>query len=250
MADTDHSPAARAAQAAAAGIDLAAERAVTADRLNWLRAGVLGANDGIVSTAALILGVAGASLTFDALFTAGVAALVSGALSMAAGEYVSVSAQRDTEKAAVVSERTMLAKFPEAELEELVALLRERGLSAEIARAAARELTQHNALAAHADIELGIELGKYTDPLHAALASALSFAIGALVPLAVVLLSPLTMAVPVTVLAVLIALTVTGVIAAQVGGAPWAPSIRRNVIGGGFAMAVTYGIGRLVGAYL
>ncbi len=250
MGSTDRPSPTPAAQAAAAGIDLAAERAVTSDRLNRLRAGVLGANDGIVSTAALILGVAGASLSHDALLTAGVAGLVSGALSMAVGEYVSVSAQRDSEKAAVLTERTTLAEFPEAELEELITLLQARGLRAETARAAARELTHHDALAAHANIELGIELGRYTDPLHAALASALSFALGALVPLAVVLLSPLAVAVPVTVAAILVALTATGIIAAHVGGAPLLPAIVRNVVGGGLAMAITYGIGRLVGTQL
>ncbi|MCC7039046.1 MAG: VIT family protein [Burkholderiales bacterium] len=247
---TDRAQATPAARAEAAGIDLTAERAVVSDRLNWLRAGVLGANDGIVSTAALILGVAGASLSFDALLTAGVAGLAAGALSMAAGEYVSVSAQRDTEKAAVHSERTTLSEFPEAELAELTALLQARGLSAETARDAARELTHHNALAAHAHMELGIELGKYSDPLHAAMASALAFAIGALVPLIAALFSPLDMAVPMTVGAVFVALTVTGSLAAYLGGAPRVPAIVRNVIGGGLAMAVTYGIGLLVGTQL
>ena len=232
------------------GIELSAERAVTSDRLNWLRAGVLGANDGIVSIAGLMMGVAGASATFQTLLLTGVAGLVSGALSMAVGEYVSVSAQRDTEKAAVRSERAMLARVPEAELAELTRLLRAKGLSEGTAREAADELTRHNALAAHADIELGIKLGKYTNPLHAALASALSFALGALVPFLTVLLASSRVAVPATVVAVLVALTVTGAFAARLGGAPRMPAIVRNVAGGVLAMGITYFIGRLVGTSL
>ena len=239
-----------AASSQAHGIDLAAERAVTSDRLNWLRASVLGANDGIVSTAGLILGVAGASPNFNALLTAGVAGLVAGALSMAAGEYVSVSAQRDSERAAVRSERAALRHLPEEELAELTALLQAKGLSAATAHTAARELTAHNALAAHADIELGLTLGRYTSPLHAALASALSFAIGALVPLLAVLLVPLAVAVPVTVAAVVVSLVITGSASARLGGAPPWPAVVRNVTGGSLAMAVTYAIGRLVGTQL
>ena len=255
--DPDHAATARAkaaervsAASAAHGIDLAAERAVTSDRLNWLRAGVLGANDGIVSTAGLMLGVAGASPNFNALVTAGVAGLVAGALSMAAGEYVSVSAQRDSERAAVRSERAALHHLPEEELAELTALLQGKGLSAATAHAAARELTAHNALAAHADIELGLTLGRYTSPMHAAVASALSFAIGSLVPLLAVLLAPLAIAVPVTVVAVVACLVLTGSASARLGGARAGPAVARNVAGGIVAKAVTYGIGRLVGAQL
>lgn len=232
------------------GVDLAAERAVMSDRLNWLRAGVLGANDGIVSTAGLMMGIAGASATFDTLLMAGIAGLVSGSLSMAAGEYVSVSAQRDTERAAVRSERITLDRIPEAELAELTALLRQKGLSEDTARQAAAELTQHNALAAHADIELGIVLGKYTNPLHAALASALAFALGALVPLLAALLSAPQVVVAATVAAVLVALTATGAAAAHLGGAPWPRAILRNVAGGLLAMGITYFIGHLVGMQL
>ena len=251
MAAAERPPAPPAAhRAAAVGVDLAAEHALTSRRLNWLRAGVLGANDGIVSTAGLIVGVAGASLTHDALLTAGVAGLVAGALSMAAGEYVSVSAQRDTERAAVHSERTMLAAYPEAELEELTVMLQARGLSAETARDAARELTHHDALAAHADLELGIELGRYTDPWHAAFASALAFALGALVPLIAALVAPLAIAVPITVLAVLAALTATGFAGALLGGAPRLRAILRNLAGGVVAMGITYGIGVVVGTQL
>ena len=169
---------------------------------------------------------------------------------MAAGEYVSVSAQRDTERAAVRSERAALARQPAAELDELTALLQAKGLTAETARAAAKELTGQDALAAHADIELGLKLGEYTSPLHAAVASAVAFSIGALVPLTAVLLAPLAMAVPVTVAAVVVALIVTGSVSAHLGGAPRWPAVVRNVTGGVLAMGVTYGIGRLVGTQL
>lgn len=220
------------------------------DRLNWLRAAVLGANDGVVSTAGLVLGVAGASNSFGALLTAGIAALVSGALSMAAGEYVSVSTQRDTEKAAVRLEKQELQALPEVELRELAGLLRQKGMSAETALQAAREMTAHDALTAHAEIELGIKPGAYTNPWQAAGASAVSFAVGALVPLLSVLLAPRNWIVPVTVVAVVVALLVTGVCSARLGGAPRLRAAVRNVLGGLLAMGVTYGIGKLVGAQL
>ncbi|MBS0318940.1 MAG: VIT family protein [Proteobacteria bacterium] len=231
-------------------IDLAAERAVTSDRLNWLRAGVLGANDGIVSTAGLILGVAGASADPRTWLTAGIAGLAAGALSMAAGEYVSVSTQRDTERAAVRSERASLTRKPRAELEELVQLLEAKGLSAQTARDAATELTHHDALAAHADIELGLKLGQYTNPLHAAAASALAFSLGALVPLLAIVLAPGDHAVAVTIVAVVVALVVTGHASARLGGAPRIRAVARNVVGGLLAMGITWGIGRLVGRSL
>ena len=219
-------------------------------RLNWLRAGVLGANDGIVSTAGLILGVAGASPTHAALLTAGVAGLVAGALSMAAGEYVSVSTQRDTEEAAVELERTELAAIPGQELEELARLLEKKGLSRETAREAAQEMTRFDALGAHAEIELGIKPNDYTNPWQAAFASALSFALGALVPLLAVLLSPLGSAVTITVIAVVVALSITGLASARLGGARLVPATLRNVGGGLLAMIVTYWVGRLVGTQL
>ena len=219
-------------------------------RLNWLRAAVLGANDGIVSTAGLVLGVAGATTSFSALMTAGIAGLVSGALSMAAGEYVSVSTQRDTEKAAVALEKEELAELPDVELRELTALLQQKGMSHATALQAARELTAHDALAAHSEIELGIEPGHYTNPWSAAIASALSFSVGALVPLLALVLSPRAVIVPVTVVAVIIALIVTGVSSARLGGAPVGRAALRNAAGGLLAMAVTYGIGKLVGTQL
>ena len=248
--DADAGAASDPALAASPAIDLQAERAVTSDRLNWLRAGVLGANDGIVSTAGLVLGVAGASPTFAALLTAGVAGLVSGARSMAVGEYVSVSTQRDTEKAAIRSEQAALAKLPRAELNELIGLLRAKGLSEATARQAALELTRSNALAAHAEIELGLKLGHYTNPWSAALASAVSFSLGAMVPLGAVLMSPLSMTVPVTAVAVVLALVGTGAWSAHLGGTPKLPAVLRNVGGGLLAMAVTYAAGRLIGTHL
>ena len=224
--------------------------AALSNRLNWLRAAVLGANDGVLSTAGLVLGVAGANASASALLAAGVAGLVAGALSMAAGEYVSVSTQRDTEKAAVHQEKTELATLPEAELRELTAMLQHKGLQPATARQAALEMTQHDALAAHAELELGIRPGQYTNPWHAAWASAVSFAVGALVPLLTVLLSPSAWAVPVTAAAVLLALVATGLTSAHLGGAPRVRAALRNVVGGLLAMGVTYAIGRVVGAQL
>lgn len=229
------------------GVDLDAERAVTSHRLNWLRAGVLGANDGIVSTAGLLLGVAGAAPGFGALLTAGIAGLTAGALSMGVGEYVSVSTQSDTEKAAVRSERAGLRHAPEAELDELVALLAAKGLSEDTARRAALEMTEHNALQVHAELELGISPGSYTNPWHAAFASAIAFTAGGLVPLLAILLSPSSLAVAMTVVAVVLALTITGITATRLGGTPPLRGTLRNVAGGVLAMAITYAIGRMVG---
>ncbi|MDQ1044361.1 VIT1/CCC1 family predicted Fe2+/Mn2+ transporter [Streptomyces sp. V4I2] len=154
-----------------------------ASRLNWLRAAVLGANDGIVSTAGLVVGVAGATDDRAALLTAGLAGLLAGSMSMAAGEYVSVSTQRDSEKAALALEKRELREQPEAELEELADLLEGRGLSREVAREAAVQLTERDALRAHARVELGIDPDELTNPWHAAGASFLAFTVGALLPL-------------------------------------------------------------------
>src|SRR5690349_1409230 len=162
----------------------------TAGRLNWLRAGVLGANDGIVSVAGIVVGVAGATSQRGPIFTAGLAGLVAGAVSMALGEYVSVSSQRDTEHALVAKERRELHESPEEELQELIALYRAKGLSQATARRVAEELTAHDALGAHLDAELGIDPGDLANPRQAAAASALSFTVGALLPLLAVLLPP------------------------------------------------------------
>ncbi len=217
-------------------------------RLNWLRAGVLGANDGIVSVAGIVVGVAGATLESGPILTAGVAGLVAGAVSMALGEYVSVSSQRDTELAQLQEEKRELREFPEAELAELAAIYRAKGLSEETAHTVAVELTAHDPLAAHLDAELNLDPDELTSPWQAAFASAVSFTIGALLPLLAVLLPPPALRVPVTVVAVLLALAITGVLSAKVGGGDARRAVLRIVIGGALGLAVTYGIGHLVGA--
>ncbi|MEU0074638.1 VIT family protein [Streptomyces sp. NPDC006332] len=217
-------------------------------RLNWLRAAVLGANDGIVSTAGLVVGVAGATANRSTLFTAGLAGLLAGSLSMAAGEYVSVSTQRDSEKAALALERRELREQPEAELEELTQLLAERGLTHEVAREAAVQLTERDALRAHARVELGIDPDELTNPWHAAWASFLAFTVGALLPLLAIVLPSADWRVPVTVVSVLAALTLTGWSSARLGAARPGRAMLRNVTGGALAMGVTYAAGALLGA--
>lgn len=225
-----------------------AQSAAISTRLNWLRAGVLGANDGIISTAGLVVGVAGATTSRTAILAAGVAGLLAGALSMAAGEYVSVSSQRDSEKAALDVERRELAESPEAELEELTGLLVGRGLSESVAREAAEQLTERDALRAHARVELGINPDELANPWHAAAASLVAFTVGALLPLLAIVLPGVSERVPVTVAAVLVSLTLCGVLSARLGGAPPARAILRNVAGGALAMAVTYAVGTWLGA--
>ncbi|MFC7531751.1 VIT family protein [Actinoplanes sp. GCM10030250] len=218
-----------------------------ATRLNWLRAGVLGANDGIVSTAGLVVGVAGATLDSAPIATAGVAGLVAGAVSMALGEYVSVSSQRDTERALLAKERTELAEFPDQELDELTELYAAKGLTPATARRVAEELTAGDAFAAHADIELRIDPDALANPWHAAGASAVAFTAGSLLPLIAILLPPPGLRVAVTFVVVLLALAVTGALSARLGSAPAGRAIARLVCGGTVAMAVTFGIGQLVG---
>ncbi|GAA2427745.1 VIT family protein [Streptomyces mauvecolor] len=217
-------------------------------RLNWLRAAVLGANDGIVSTAGLVVGVAGATDDRSALLTAGLAGLLAGSMSMAAGEYVSVSTQRDSEKAALATERRELKESPEAELAELTGLLAERGLSEEVAREAAVQLTERDALRAHASVELGINPDDLTNPWHAAWASFFAFTAGALLPLLAIVLPPASVRLYVTVGSVLAALALTGWWSARLGAAPVGRAVVRNVGGGAVAMGVTYGAGVLLGA--
>ena len=219
-------------------------------KLNWLRAGVLGANDGIVSVAGIVVGVAAATIERGPIITAGVAGLVAGALSMALGEYVSVSTQRDTERALLEKERRELIEEPEAELEELAGIYRSKGLSPETARVVAEELTAHDAFAAHIDVELGIDPDELTNPWHAAISSAIAFTVGALLPLLAILLPPPSARIPVTFVAVLIALGITGWASARLGGADPVRATQRVVIGGAIAMAVTYAIGRLVGGVI
>jgi VIT1/CCC1 family predicted Fe2+/Mn2+ transporter len=217
-------------------------------RLNWLRAGVLGANDGIVSTAGVVIGVAAATPDdLTAIATAGIAALVAGAFSMAGGEYVSVSTQRDTEQAMVARETRELREQPEVELEELAGFYRARGLSAELAQRVATELTEHDALAAHAEVELGIDPSALTSPWVAAFSSFLAFTIGSLLPLVMILLPIGDGRIWVAALAVVIGLFLTGWISAALGGAPHRPAIVRNVAIGVATMLATYLIGVLVG---
>lgn len=208
---------------------------------------MLGANDGIVSTAGIVVGVAAATAEKAPIFTAGVAGLAAGAVSMALGEYVSVSTQRDTERALLRKERRELRDDPAAELDELAALYEAKGLSTATARTVAEELTDHDAFAAHAEVELGIDPAELTNPWQAAASSALSFTIGALLPLIAILVPPTTWRIPVTVVAVLLALMLTGAVSAGLGGAPKGRAVLRNVIGGGLALAITYLIGLLVG---
>ncbi|MBO1335187.1 VIT family protein [Streptomyces sp. VRA16 Mangrove soil] len=217
-------------------------------RLNWLRAAVLGANDGVVSTAGLVVGVAGATDDRSALLTAGLAGLLAGSMSMAAGEYVSVSTQRDSEKAALAQEKRELKEQPEAELQELTDLLMDRGLSHDVAREAAEQLTERDALRAHARVELGIDPDELTNPWHAAWASFLAFTAGALLPLLAIVLPPPGWRLPVTVGSVLVALAFTGYSSARMGSAEPRPAVWRNMAGGALAMAVTYGAGSLLGA--
>ena len=217
-------------------------------KLNWLRAGVLGANDGIVSVAGLVVGVAGATTSRGPLFTAGVAGLVAGAVSMALGEYVSVSTQRDSERAVLAQEKRELADDPHGELAELTALYESKGLQAATAAQVARELTDNDALAAHLDAELHLDPDDMANPWQAAAASALSFTLGAALPLLAILLPPPQWRVPVTVIAVLLALALTGALSARIGGSPARLAVIRVVVGGAIGLAITYGIGHLFGA--
>lgn len=219
-----------------------------AKRLNWLRAGVLGANDGVVSVAGLVIGVAAAAPTNTAaIVTAGVAGILAGAVSMAAGEYVSVSTQSDTERALVERQRAELAEDPAAGIDELASHYRDKGLSAATARQVAIELSAHDAVGAHLDAELGLREDDYTNPWHAALSSAVAFTIGSMLPMLAIVLLPISVQIPLTFVAVLLGLALTGGVSAHLGDAPVRPAIVRNVLGGALAMAVTWGIGHLIG---
>lgn len=217
------------------------------DRLNWLRAGVLGANDGIVSTAGLVVGVAGATTDAGTLLLTGLAGLVAGSLSMAGGEYVSVSTQRDTEQALLDKERWELREMPEHELEELTVLYERKGLDRRLAEEVAQQLTEHDALAAHAEVELSIDPESLTSPWTAAWSSMIAFAVGALLPLLAIVLPPVSWRVPVTVAASAAALALTGVISARLGSAPARPAVGRNVAIGLLAMGLTFAVGSAVG---
>jgi len=219
-------------------------------RLNWLRAGVLGANDGIVSVSGLVIGVAAAGAGQGALFTAGMAGLAAGALSMAAGEYVSVSTQRDTESALLAKERWELETYPAEELDELAGFYVEKGLTPDLAHTVAEQLTAHDALAIHAEIELKIDQEDLTNPWQAAAASMASFIVGSILPLLTILLVPGAARIPATVAAVTLALFLTGWVSAKLGNANPLKAVLRNVGGGLLAMAITYGIGALVGTQI
>lgn len=218
-----------------------------AGRLNWLRAGVLGANDGIVSVAAIVVGVAGATSAPAAILTAGAAGVVGGAISMALGEYVSVSSQRDSQRALIEKERQELAELPAEELRELEGLYRAKGLSPETAHVVAQELTAHDALGAHLEVELGIHEADVASPWQAAGASALAFFIGALLPMLAILIPPAPARVPVTFVAVLVALAITGATSATIGGSPRLRPTLRVVVGGAVALTATFLIGTLLG---
>ena len=218
-----------------------------AERIGWLRAAVLGANDGIVSTASLIVGVAAASAARKDILIAGVAGMVAGALSMAAGEYVSVSSQADTEQADLALERSELAADPVGEEDELAAIYQQRGLDGTLARTVARQLMAHDALGAHARDELGLSMTLAARPLQAAVASAATFAVGAALPLAAVVLAPLSALAVIVSLVSLACLAALGALAARTGGASGVIGAARVAFWGALAMALTFGVGALVG---
>jgi len=216
-----------------------------ADRLNWLRAGVLGANDGIVSVAAVVVGVAAATDTIGAILAAGGAAWLGGAVSMALGEYVSVSSQRDSERALIEQEKRELREEPEEELAELTGIYEDQGLSQQTAAQVARELTEADALGAHLSAELHLDPDDLVSPWRAAVASAVAFLCGGLLPMLAVLIPP-PVRIPLTVVVVLVALGAAGALGARLGGSrPLRPTLR-VVVGGAIALAVTFGLGSLL----
>ena len=225
------------------------QRTAMAAKLNWLRAGVLGANDGIVSTAGLVMGVAGASGESSVILIAGVAGLVAGSISMAGGEYTSVSAQRDSELAALEAERKELLEDPERELRELAWFYEQKGLAAATALVVATELTAKDALKAHADAELGIDSSNQVSPGQAALSSFVAFAGGSLLPLLAITGPWIEFRIQATVAAVVASLAITGFVGAKIGGAKSGKAILRNTIVSLLTMGITYAIGSLVGTF-
>lgn len=218
-----------------------------ASRLNWLRAGILGANDGIVSIAALVVGVAAATSDIRTILIAGVAGIVAGSISMAAGEYVSVSSQRDSEKALIARERRELIDQPDEELVELAEIYQAKGLSASTARLVAKELTAHDAISAHLEAELGIDERQLTNPWHAAFSSALAFLAGATLPMLAITLPPDGWRIPLAFGASLLALAITGWVGARLGNSPPLKPVFRVLAGGTFALLLTWGIGTALG---
>ncbi len=218
------------------------------EKLNKLRAGVLGANDGIVSVAATVVGVAGATAATTPVLVAGSAAVIGGALSMALGEYVSVSSQKDSQEALIEKEKWELQAMPEAELDELTQIYRDRGLSETTARQVAVELSEKDVLRAHLDAELGIDPDDIPSPWGAAISSAVAFLLGSLLPLLAILLPPAQWRIPVTFVAVLVALALTGTLGARLGDTPHvARAATRVVVGGALALGATFLIGFLLG---
>jgi len=220
------------------------------ENIGWLRAAVLGANDGIVSTASLLLGVAAANAAHGGILLAGIAGLVAGAMSMATGEYVSVSSQADTERAALAEEQSELLSDYPGEYRELTSIYVHRGLDLALAKQVAEKLMAHDALGAHARDELGISSITTARPLQAALASALSFSVGALLPLLVAVLAPVAWTIPAIVVSALVSLGILGGVAARAGGAPIRPGIVRILFWSVLAMAVSSGVGLLFGSAL
>ena len=217
------------------------------DRSGWLRAAVLGSNDGIVSTASLMIGIIAASATRTSILVAGLAGLVAGAGAMAAGEYVSVASQRDAEHAYIAKEVQELANDPEIELTELTNIYRARGLDAELARTVAKQLTAHDALGAHLREELGISQGALANPLQAAVTSAFAFAAGAALPILVVVVAPASLRIATIAVVTLLALALVGALGGLAGGARAARASLRVVIGSAVAMAVSAAVGYLIG---
>lgn len=217
------------------------------ERIGWLRAAVLGANDGLVSTASLIVGVAAAASGHGAVLIAGVAGLAAGAMSMAAGEYVSVSSQSDTEKADLARETSELAGDPEAEVRELAGIYAARGVTPDVATEVAKQMMAHDALAAHARDELGISEITTARPIQAAITSAVTFSAGAALPLVVAAFAPMASLALWVAGSALIGLALLGALGAKAGGAPIGRSVTRVVFWGALAMAITAGVGRLFG---
>jgi VIT1/CCC1 family predicted Fe2+/Mn2+ transporter len=219
-------------------------------KLNRLRAAVLGANDGIVSIAGLVFGIAGATSESSVIVATGIAGIVAGALSMAVGEYVSVSSSRDSEHALLAKEKFELQAYPEQEFKELQTIYEQKGLTKETAEKVARELTEHNAFLAHVEAELKIDPEHLTNPIQAAFSSAGAFVAGALIPLIAISLPSADTRVPIAAVAVILALSITGFVSASIGGSAKLKAILRVLIGGIAAMAITYGVGLMVGAAL
>ncbi len=244
-----HKPNDPALDAALSSVEF--QRNSMAAKLNWLRAGVLGANDGIMSTSGLILGVAASpGVSSATIVIAGVAAVVAGSISMAGGEYTSVSAQKDSEKAALVVERKELADNPEGELRELAWFYEQKGISPTLAIQVAEELTAKDALKAHAEAELGIDSDNHVSPLQAALSSFVAFALGGMLPLLAVAGPWVDYRIQATIVSVVLALILTGFVGARIGGAKSGRGILRNLVVSLLTMGVTYVIGHLVGTNL